>query len=179
MPPLQPALGPPISAPSPISVLILGDISELCASKLLHYSPLSARCQDQENKKRQTKSHHLLGRKRRRKNTGIEFLFFSRNTHPSICGSESPSSRLSPSLPLTLILSLCFSFSLMLSLCGILAAILALGSHLSFGGTHAFLLADGTPTRAHTHVLLEHTHTLSLRDPTVLKIKRPTEDMQC
>lgn len=47
----------------------------------------------------------------------------------------------------TLIHCVILFLSLALSLCGILAAILALGSHLSFGGTRAFLLADST----HTH----------------------------
>lgn len=106
---------------------------------------------------------------KREKHTGIELLFY-RNTLPSICRSESLLSRLFP-LFLSHSFHVCFYFSLVLSLCGILAAILALGSHLSFGGTHAFLLADGTPTPTHTHTLAKHTLSLTHK-PNSLKDKK-------
>lgn len=118
----------------------------------------------------------LWVKKKEGKHAWIEFLFFTTLfTH-----SAGVRVYLHVFLPqfLSQSFSLCFSFSLVLSLCGILAAILALGSHLSFGGTHAFLLADGTPTHtnSHTHMharalaklTLSHTHT----DPMVLKIKK-------
>lgn len=107
-------------------------------------------------------------------NTRKTFFSSSLVLHPA----QSPSSGLPPSSHIGL--SLILFLSCALSLCGILAAILALGSHLSFGGTHAFLLADGTPPHTHTEIDTHacKAHSLSNTGPVVLKIKRPTEDVR-
>lgn len=96
-----------------------------------------------------------------------DFFSSSLVLHPA----QSPSSGLPPSAHIGL--SLILFLSCALSLCGILAAILALGSHLSFGGTHAFLLADGTPTHTHRnrHTCLQSTLALKHR-PSGLKDKK-------
>lgn len=87
----------------------------------------------------------VLGQNRRQRDTQAQFFFFPSNPTRVIFR------------PVLHCLSHSSSLSFTPSLSGILAAILALGSHLSFGGTRAFLLADGTPTRAHK----KQTHTWS------------------
>lgn len=124
---------------------------------------LCAACQNQENKKKPRSSSSL----REEGNTRKTFFSSSLVLHPA----QSPSSGLPPSAHIGL--SLILFLSCALSLCGILAAILALGSHLSFGGTHAFLLADGTPTHTHRnrHTCLQSTLALKHR-PSGLKDKK-------
>lgn len=144
----------------------------LRASKLVHYSPSPSRAKTRKTK-RNPKHLIALGRGKHEE----ELLFFpSRNTRPSFCTRV----HLQVFLPQFLSHWFCLFLSCALSLCGILAAILALGSHLSFGGTHAFLLADGTPTHTHTEIDTHacKAHSLSNTAPVVLKIKRPTEDVR-
>lgn len=150
----------------------MGGSVALRASKLVHYSPSPSRAKTRKTK-RNPKHLIALGRGKHEE----ELLFFpSRNTRPSFCTRV----HLQVFLPQFLSHWFCLFLSCALSLCGILAAILALGSHLSFGGTHAFLLADGTPTHTHTEIDTHacKAHSLSNTAPVVLKIKRPTEDVR-
>ena len=139
----------------------------MCQQTAALFTP-SVRCQNRENKKRQTKSPHHSEWRRRGENTQGKSFFFLATLFPHFARVH-----LHVLLPQFLSHSfcLCFSFSLVLSLCGILAAILALGSHLSFGGTHAFLLADGTPTHTHSHT---HTNRHTCLQSTLSLTHRPS-----
>lgn len=115
------------------SVLILGGISGQGANKLMHYSPDLCFAKPWKQKDTNRIKSSLWVRRKKGKHTRIEFLCFPATAVPH-SARVSLSLCLSLSFPLTFV-CFCFPFSPVLSLCGILAAILALGSHLSFGGT--------------------------------------------
>lgn len=114
---------------------------------------LTVQFQNQESKKIQNKTTLSLWFKENKGKNKHREKFLNCDTFPSICFFI-----MSFSYILFTLIPFLLLFSPVLSLCGVLAAILALGSHLSFGVTHAFLLDDGTSphTRACTH---SHTQT--------------------
>lgn len=116
-------------------------------------------------KQKETRNHLIVHRPNRKgwKYTRMDFFFSSKP------GPHSKGVHLQVFLPPPHCLSHCLWLFVALTLCGILAAILVLGSHLSFGGTRAFLLADGIHRNEQAHSLSSG----SLLDTTtaVLKIK--------
>lgn len=123
----------------------MGGTGALCASKVLHSSPRRPRCQKHQNKRR----HKIPASFWAKTEDGEKHKPSPPPHHPTRVIFR----------PLLHFLSHSSSLPFTLSLSGILAAILVLGSHLSFGGSCAFLLADGTPTHTHTHTQ-KQTHML-------------------